>query len=58
MIHWDEKRPITAEILKRLSIQKLAATVDREQDYFRFTERNDLPLFDEWKQPDALTPAI
>lgn len=58
MIHWDEKRPITAEILKRLSIQKLAATVGREQDYFRFTEPNDLPLFDGWKPLDALPPAI
>ena len=58
MIDWDEKRPITAEILKRLSIQKLAATVGREQDYFRFTEPNDLPLFDGWKPLDAPPPGI
>jgi hypothetical protein len=25
MIHWDDKRPITVDILKRLSIEKLAA---------------------------------
>ena len=37
MIHWDEKRPITVEILKRLSIRKLAALADRELDYMRFT---------------------
>jgi hypothetical protein len=33
MIHWDEKRPITVEILKRLSIRKLAAMLGRERDY-------------------------
>jgi hypothetical protein len=33
MIHWDEKRPITVEILSRLSIRKLAAMLGREQDY-------------------------
>ena len=36
MIHWDEKRPVTASILKRLSIQKLAASLGREDDYSRF----------------------
>jgi hypothetical protein len=45
MIHWDEKRPITAEILKRLSIQKLAATVGREREYLHFTGPERLPLF-------------
>jgi methylase of polypeptide subunit release factors len=44
MIHWDEKRPITVEILKRLSFRKLAALLGREQEYFRFTEAKDLPL--------------
>jgi hypothetical protein len=33
MIHWDEKRPITVEILCRLSIRKLAGMLGREQDY-------------------------
>lgn len=45
MIHWDEKRPITAEILKRLSIQKLAATLGREREYSHFTGPDRLPLF-------------
>lgn len=36
MIHWDEKRPITVEILRRLSIRKLAAMLGREQDYEQF----------------------
>jgi len=44
MVHWDEKRPITVEILKRLSIRKLAAVVGRERDYLRFTTPKDLPL--------------
>lgn len=36
MVHWDEKRPITVEILKRLSIRKLAAAVGREEEYAQF----------------------
>ena len=44
MVHWDEKRPITVEILKRLSIRKLAAAVGRELDYLHFTGPKDLPL--------------
>ena len=46
MIHWDEKRPITVEILKRLNIQRLAALAGRERDYSHFTSPNRLPLFD------------
>ncbi len=45
MIHWDEKRPVTVEILKRLSIQRLAVMLGHEEDYARFTERQELPLF-------------
>lgn len=45
MIHWDEKRPITVEILKRLSLEKLAAMLGREEEYVRFTECQELPLF-------------
>ncbi len=33
MIHWDEKRPITVAILKRLSIRKRAIALGREHDY-------------------------
>jgi hypothetical protein len=39
MIHWDEKRPVTVEILKRLSIRKLAEMLGRENEYSRFTEQ-------------------
>jgi len=45
MIHWDEKRPITVEVLKRLSIRKLAAVFGREEEYARYTECHALPLF-------------
>lgn len=45
MIYWDEKRPITVEVLKRLSIQKLAAKLGREQDYERFTDPKKPPVF-------------
>ncbi len=44
MVHWDEKRPITVEILKRLSIRRLAAALGREREYARFTALKDLPL--------------
>ncbi len=36
MIHWDEKRPISADILRRLSVRRLALHLGREQDYRRF----------------------
>jgi hypothetical protein len=45
MIHWDEKRPITAEVLKRLSLQKLASLLGHENDYIRFTEARHTPPF-------------
>jgi hypothetical protein len=45
MIHWDEKRPITAEILKRLNLQKLATMLKRDKEYSRFTSVQALPLF-------------
>jgi hypothetical protein len=44
MVHWDEKRPITIDVLKRLSIRNLALAVGRERDYARFTALQDLPL--------------
>jgi methylase of polypeptide subunit release factors len=45
IIHWDEKRPVTIEVLKRLSIERLAAIHSREQEYAYFTECQNLPLF-------------
>lgn len=37
MIYWNDKRPITVDVLKRLSIRKLAAALGLERDYARFT---------------------
>jgi hypothetical protein len=45
MIYWDEKRPITVDILKRISIKKLAAQLGREDEYAVFTKPEDMPLF-------------
>ena len=36
MIHWDVKRPITIDILKRLSLRKLASTLGLAATYDRF----------------------
>jgi len=51
MIHWDDKRPITADILKRLSIRKLATLLGRDQEYFDFTVLKDAPLFASIRPP-------
>ena len=45
MIHWEDKRPITIEILKRLSIRRLAALLEKEDRYLHFTESDGLSLF-------------
>lgn len=45
MIHWDEKRPITVDILKRLSLERLAALLGRTEEYNHFTSADVLPLF-------------
>jgi hypothetical protein len=44
MIHWDEKRPVTVDILKRLSVRKLAAALRCEKEYRTFVSRCDTPL--------------
>lgn len=38
MINWDEKRPITVEILKRLSLEKVAAVLEKQDSYSRFVD--------------------
>ncbi|MCE3230144.1 MAG: SAM-dependent methyltransferase [Alphaproteobacteria bacterium] len=45
MIHWDEKRPITVDILKRLSIYKLATMLDRENEYAFFATSTESSCF-------------
>jgi methylase of polypeptide subunit release factors len=37
MIHWDEKRPVTIDILRRLSLRKLAAQLGQAEAYAHFT---------------------
>lgn len=44
MIHWDEKRPITVEILRRLSIRNLAIDRGRENEYNNFVAQRQPPL--------------
>lgn len=51
MIHWDEKRPITADILKRLSIRNLARRLGMELGYDRFTGPKERSLFDSASAP-------
>jgi hypothetical protein len=44
MIHWEEKRPVTVEVLKRLSISRLSEILGCQGDYHRFTDSQHLPL--------------
>jgi hypothetical protein len=44
MIHWDEKRPITVDVLKRLNLRELAKKLGRQEDYARFTTARDVKL--------------
>ncbi|MCK8636384.1 SAM-dependent methyltransferase [Parasaccharibacter sp. TMW2.1885] len=41
MIHWDEKRPITISLLKRLNIEKLAEKLGRFKEYNEFIKQYD-----------------
>jgi hypothetical protein len=45
MIHWEEKRPITIDVLKRLSIEKLAAHLGCHQTYASFAKPKNPTLF-------------
>lgn len=37
MTFWNDKRPITVDLLKRLNIEELANVVGRSDEYFKFT---------------------
>jgi len=43
MIFWNDKRPITIDLLKRLSIEALAREVGRENDYFSYARQVTIP---------------
>jgi hypothetical protein len=45
MISWDEKRPITVELLRRLNIRRLAAELGRSEEYDRHAAFDEGPLF-------------
>ena len=42
MIHWADKRPLTVDLLKRLSIEKLAAALGRSSEYDEFTKAGSI----------------
>ncbi len=44
MIHWDEKRPITIDVLRRLNLRSLAGHLGRERDYQAHASNHELPL--------------
>ena len=39
MIFWDNKRPITIEVLKRLNLHKLSIELNSEKDYLQFSKQ-------------------
>jgi methylase of polypeptide subunit release factors len=42
MIFWDEKRPITIDLLKRLNIHALACDLNREEEYIFHVEQRHI----------------
>ena len=48
MIFWEDKRPITIEVLKRLNIRNLACSLGNERLYLDFVMRSKLA------QPEAV----
>ena len=48
MIHWDEKRPVTVDVLKRLDLGLLSQKLGREADYRQYTALPEpMPLDDQ-----------
>ena len=44
MIHWDEKRPITVDVLRRLNLRSLASHLGQERNYLAHASSHELPL--------------
>jgi len=42
MIYWPDKRPLTVDLLKRISIEKLAIALGRGAEYEEFTKPSDV----------------
>lgn len=45
MIFWEDKRPITIEILKRVNLQSVARLLDRESDYLEMVGQKGVPCY-------------
>lgn len=43
IIHWENKRPITVDILKQISLAKIAQELGRSEDYSCFVNSTDVP---------------
>jgi hypothetical protein len=53
MIFWEDKRPITIDVLKRLSLRNLALSINKEMEYINFTKNNQKN-----KMVDIYQPAV
>lgn len=47
MIFWEDKRPVTIEILKRLNLQALARSLGSENEYLEITKQKGVPKYSE-----------
>jgi hypothetical protein len=45
MIFWEDKRPITIEVLKRLNLQSLAYALGEESNYLEITKQKGVPTY-------------
>lgn len=55
MVFWSDKRPITADVLKRLHLGRLSQRLGLEEKYQHFVaKRNNLPLFSQ-EEADVLS---
>jgi hypothetical protein len=45
MIFWEDKRPITIEVLKRLNLQSLARSLGKESEYLELTRQKGVPSY-------------
>lgn len=45
MIFWEDKRPITIDILKRLNIQSLAQSLGSESEYLEIVKHKGVPNY-------------
>lgn len=58
MIYWNDKRPITIDLLKRLSLQKLASKLGREKEYKMYVALRSEKQLHGHPDQQSLFPAI